>query len=91
MSDVETFVPIGERVLVKRTKVMAVGGIELPESYEGKQVKYEVLAVNPNCEDMAAGDIVIAVPDGAQKITLRGHGKCEIMETRRILGVYEHA
>lgn len=88
---VKVFKPLGERVLLKRMEVNHIkGGILLPESHEGKQLQYMVIASSDCINDINVGDEVLAVPDGAQKIEVDGHGKCEIVERRRIMGVIQY-
>ena len=91
MTETEEFTPLGDRVLLKRMEVNQVkGGIIMPETHEGKQVQYMVIAVAPNETDISVGDEVIAVPDGAKKIHVKGHGKCEVVETRRIMAIVNY-
>ena len=87
--EANTFLPVGDRLLLKRVEEKIKGGIIIPEVHEGKRITYEVLAVSEKEEDIKVGDKVVAVPDGAQKIFMNGHGTCEIIEKRRIFGVIE--
>jgi len=88
MTNTEVFKPLGERVLLKRLESnYEKGGILLPETHEGKQLQYLVIAKNDRVDGVEVGDTVIAVPDGGQKIKINGHGECEIIESRRIMGV----
>jgi co-chaperonin GroES (HSP10) len=91
MTETEEFTPLGDRLLLKRMEVNHIkGGIIIPETHEGKQLQYMVIAKAPHITDVQVGDEVLAVPDGGQKVKINGHGTCEIIEKRRIMGVIQY-
>lgn len=88
MIQAEEFLPIGDQVLLKRTEENDIqGGVIMPETHEGKQLKYIVVATKPDEDEFKPGDVVVAPPDGGHSIHLTGHGKCEIIERRRIMAI----
>lgn len=88
---IKTFKPLGERLLLKRAESnKEKGGILLPEKFQGYQEHYHVMAVGTGVHDIKEGDMVIAVPDGAEELEIQEHGKCLLVQERRIMGVLEN-
>jgi len=88
MINVKNFTPRGARVLLKRLEENNIkGGIMLPQTHEGKQLRYRVVSISPTERELVVGDTLIAPPDGGTEINVESEGKCEIIETRRVMAV----
>ena len=83
------FIPLKGKLLLKRLKKNDIkGGIIMPETHEGKQLCYEVISASPKDPEFFLGQEVIAPPDGGVEVEVETLGKCEIIETRRIMAMY---
>ena len=89
---VETFKPIGDRVVLLELKETEIGGINLPDSYEGKDQRYKVIAISNNVERdhgsaLKVGGEVIAVTRPNNHFIEHTSGKCRIMSYKDIKAV----